>query len=150
MSLVEQALEYASRGWYVFPCRGKVPLTHNGFKEASIDPVKINEWWTEWPDANIAVATGKISGIIVVDVDVKKGVGGDESLFVLEEKFGKLPETLRSVTPSGGSHYFFRQPEGLDIPCKVGIEKGIDIRGDGGYVILPPSKIGKNVYGWDS
>lgn|SRR3990167_3587541 len=147
--MLNEALEYASRGWYVFPCRGKVPLTHNGFKEASIDPAKITAWWTQWPDANIAMATGKISGVIVVDVDIKKGAGGDESLFVLESKFGKLPDTPQSRTPSGGRHYFFKYPSGYEIPCKVGIEKGIDIRGDGGYVILPPSKIGINAYGWD-
>lgn len=145
--MLNEALEYASRGWAVFPCRGKVPLTANGFKDATTSPEQIGAWWRQYPDANIAVATGKISGIVVVDIDIKKGVAGDESLFALEQKYGKLPDTPTSITPSGGRHYFFKYVN--PVPCKVGIAPGIDIRGDGGYVILPPSVIHDKYYGWD-
>ena len=62
------ALEHAARGWYVFPCKGKKPLTLHGFKDASIDPRQIRAWWTKWPDANVAIACGA-SGIAVFDID---------------------------------------------------------------------------------
>lgn len=109
---LDAALEYAKEGWPVLPLRGKVPRTTHGVKDATRDAAQIREWWTKWPDANIGLATGKVSGRLVLDIDIKKGKRGDESLRLLEEQYGPLPETRKSVTASGGWHYVFRMPAG--------------------------------------
>src|SRR5215510_16124566 len=117
------ALAYAARGWPVFPCHGmqdgqctcsgkpnctpgKHPLTAHGFEDATTDPKQIDRWWTENPDANVAVATGACSGLIVVDEDPRHG--GDLTLEDLEAQYGKLPDTVISLTGGGGKHYVFR------------------------------------------
>ena len=78
----DTAISYAQKGWAVFPLipNSKKPLTTHGLKDASKDIRQIEEWWTKWPDANIGIATGAISGIDVVDVDVKNGAKGLETL----------------------------------------------------------------------
>ena len=70
-TMMKAALGYAALDMYVFPLipRDKKPLTTNGFKDASKDRKQIQEWWTRWPDANIGIATGEISGLIVIDLD---------------------------------------------------------------------------------
>jgi putative DNA primase/helicase len=125
----EMALMYAKEGWPVLPLhstvgerctcdkkscgsRGKHPRTKHGVKDATRDTAQITKWWTRWPDANIGLATGKVSGRLVLDIDIKKGKRGDESLRLLEEQYGPLPETRKSVTASGGWHYVFRMPTG--------------------------------------
>src|SRR5262245_49991368 len=89
------ALSYAARGWPVFPCRprAKEPLTQHGCKDATTDPHQITQWWTRWPEANIGIATGMASRIIVIDVDVdtEKGIDGEETLRTLEAQHGELP-----------------------------------------------------------
>lgn len=133
MIAIKYAIEY---GWAVFPVKkDKTPYTKNGFKDASKDPVKIQEMFEKFPDALVGVATGKESGIVVLDIDVKNGAGGDESLRELERKYGPLPDTMQGLTPSGGRHYYFKyiQPIGRII----GRWPGIDILGDRGYVIAP-------------
>ena len=132
------ALANARRGWRVFPCapRGKVPQTTHGVKDASTDPETIRGWARRWPSANIAVATGMASGFFAVDVD---GGTGEETLAALTKKHGALPDTLEARTGGGGRHLLFRHPDkGLrNSAGKLG--PGLDVRGDGGYVILPPS-----------
>jgi hypothetical protein len=155
ISMLEAALAYAKRGWPVFPCHsivngkctcgkpdcsspGKHPRTKNGFKDATTDEATIREWWRKWPNANIGIATGSESGLFVLDIDPEHG--GEQSLQQLKDKYGPLPETARVRTGSGGWHYYFRYPAGLRLPnssSKLG--PGIDTRGDGGYVIAPPS-----------
>ena len=133
------ALKYAAQGLSVFPCkpRGKTPLTKHGLKDATCDLDQIKAWWDRWPEANVAIATGAISGTIVLDVDPRHG--GDDSLATLEASFGKLPETPTVLTGGGGLHIYFRHP-GIEIPNSAGrVGPGIDVRGDGGYVIAPPS-----------
>jgi hypothetical protein len=130
---------YAQGGIPVFPCKlDKKPYTANGFKAATVDPEKINAWWSKKPDASIGIPTGKASGWIVLDVDPK--AGGDASLTALIERIGGLPDTLTARTGSGGTHFFFEQPLDLEIrnsASKIGV--GLDIRGEGGYVIVAPS-----------
>ncbi len=155
--LLTAALRYAEvLSWAVFPCRpkGKAPLTANGFKDASKDRNQILEWWTEWPDANIAVATGAVSGITVLDVDVKpwKGKHGDVTLKALMEECGELPLTPRQRTWSGGTHYAFAYAPGVrNSVGRVGAD--LDIRGDGGYIVLEPSSVEEDkrtgTYAWD-
>lgn len=147
--MLEQALFYAKRGWAVFPCKNKIPLTPRGFKDASSDETVIRQLFNGHNSANIAIATGKVSGVFVVDIDVKNGATGDESLKDLEREFGEIPHTVEALTWSGGRHIFFRYPES-GVGCKTGIRSGIDIRGDGGYVIAPPSVIEGRSYEWEA
>ncbi len=133
--LLEAATRYALFGWHVFPIKPgqKTPLTEHGCLDATTDANQILAWWTKWPDANVAVACGKTSGIYVVDVDVSEGVDGYKSL----NKFPSLSDTVMQFTPSGGFHAFFHAD---DPPVnKNSFRPGIDVRGDGYYVLLPPS-----------
>ena len=138
---LEAALAYAQAGRAVLPCKpsGKEPLTAHGVKDATCDAVQILEWWKRCPDANVAIATGKVSGIVVLDIDPRHG--GAESLKELEAKFGKLPDTVTTITGGGGRHAYFRYPKGVEgIPNSAGaLGPGLDVRADGGYVIAPPS-----------
>ena len=166
---LEAALKYAQKGWTVVPTHsvvdgkctcgnpdcgnpGKHPLYDketlpHGLKNATTDPKQVSSWWEKWPGANIGAATGKKT-FIVLDVD---GPEGTASLKALEEQYGKLPETVTSITGGNGKHVFFKAPEKEIIrnsASKVG--KHIDIRGDGGYIVMPPSdhKSG-NKYQWE-
>lgn len=141
MSLLQAAIIYATCGWAVLPCdpRGKVPLNANGSRGASADHAIVESWWRKWPTANVGIATGRASGLVVLDVDNANGKQGDRSLVALTKR-GYLPETLTSRTGSGGAHLFFQVPDGERVAnsqSKLG--PGLDIRGDGGYVVAPPS-----------
>lgn len=129
------------------PCRGKVPLTPHGYKDASKDAEAVKRLFANCPQANTGIATGKVSGIFVLDIDIKNGAGGAESLTGLEREHVPLPPTVEVKTCSGGRHLYFRYPES-GVGCKTGIRKGIDIRGDGGYVVAPPSVIDGKSYEW--
>jgi len=142
-SNLDAALALAERGLAVFPCGAdrKTPITKNGFKQASKDPEVISAWWTGWPAANVAIATGAASNVVVLDVDTKKGKDGESDLRVLEKQHGKLPRTVEAITPSKGRHLFFRWPGHL-VACSVGVvAPGLDVRGDGGYVLCAPSHV---------
>jgi putative DNA primase/helicase len=149
------AKAYAERGWPVFPvheitpegqcscCQptcsspGKHPRTKTGLKEASTSLEQIEQWWARWPEANIGIATGEAAGIVVLDVDVDKS--GERSLEELEAEHGELPTTTLAATGGGGLHYLFRHP-GRPVRNSAGkLGEGLDVRGDGGYVVAPPS-----------
>jgi Bifunctional DNA primase/polymerase, N-terminal/Primase C terminal 1 (PriCT-1) len=143
MELIDAALRYADHGWPVFPCWGKEPATAHGLKDASTGVRQIMRWWGRWPQANIAIRTGRDSGLLVLDVDGEQGV---ESLRALERQHGELPRTASAKTPRGGSHFYFRHPGG-EIRNSAGVlGTGLDVRGDGGYVIAPPSRVNGRVY----
>lgn len=170
--LLDAALSYAARGWRVFPCHsirggrcscsnsinvrcaavppspGKHPRTAHGCKDATTDAQQIRDWWTSWPDAHVAIATGAESGLVVLDVDPRHG--GDDSLAELETKHGKA-DTVEALTGSGGRHLFFAHP-GYKIGNTAGrVAAGLDTRGDGGYVIAAPSgHISGGSYSWES
>ena len=152
MSLLDEALKYADMGFAVFPVRqNKTPYTTHGCKDAKKDKIVISEWWKRWPSANIGIATGSISGgIVVIDIDIdeNKGVYGDESLKEWEKKHGELPETWRAITGRGGYHYYYRTD--TKIKNATGIYSGVDVRGEGGYVVAPPSvHANGNIYQWE-
>lgn len=147
--MVDEAIEYAKKGWGVFPCKNKIPLTAHGYKDASKNPDTIRLMFSQFKDCNIAVATGRISGFFVLDIDVKNSACGEESLAELEKEFGTLPDTVESLTWSRGRHIFFKYPQ-KPIGCKTGLRGGIDIRGDGGYIIVPPSIIEGKPYAWEA
>jgi hypothetical protein len=136
--LGKKAMEYANAGGAVFPCepKGKKPLTPHGLKDATTNAEQIRRWWTETTDANIGIPTGSQNGLIVFDVD---GPEGEASLAALESKYGPLPKTLASKT-ARGRHLYFRHPGGSEIKNSAGkLGAKLDVRGDGGYVISPPS-----------
>lgn len=139
-------LDYMHRGWSVLPCRGKLPATAHGYKDATRNPDDIARLFAD--SNNIGIATGAVSGIFVLDVDVKNGAGGDKTLAGLEAKHGALPQTVSASTWSGGRHFYFRYPAG-GVGCKTGFLPGLDIRGDGGYVVAPPSKLSEKSYAWE-
>lgn len=149
----QAAIDYAiQHNWRVFPVnpRTKAPTTPNGFKDAVTDPNIIIGWWPE-PSTNlgIGVATGQRSGIFALDVDVKGSSNGKLSLERLEAEYGPLPATVTSETPSGGLHYLFRYPPSLDIRNSVeGVAEGLDIRGEGGYIVVPPTATASGGYTW--
>jgi hypothetical protein len=133
-------LGYAKKSIPVFPCKpgGKEPLTSHGHLDATTDPERIRAWWSRWPDANIGMPTGKRSGFVVVDVDPEHG--GYDSLMDLDEAGHGLPLTATIKTGGGGVHHYLRYPEGVVIRNSAGkLGPGLDIRGEGGYVIVPPS-----------
>jgi hypothetical protein len=144
------ALEYAQKyGFKVFPLkpRSKLPATQHGYKDASNDPAVIRAWWRRMPDANIGIATGKASGVIVLDVDAQHG--GLETLARLEDENGRLPDAPTVRTGNGGLHIYFRDPGELRNSTGL-VGPGIDVRGDGGYVVAAGS-IHENgtVYRWE-
>lgn len=135
MTLIDSALTYASLGWPVFPCQGKVPLTKHGFKDATTDPALIATLFAQ--PCNLAIRTG--NGLCVLDVDVRDGKHGDDTLHAWEQQHGILPKTKSVKTWSGGQHYYFKHFGPLK--SKTDLGPGIDFKADGGYVIAPPSVI---------
>ena len=134
------ALGHARRGRAVFPCEegGKKPLTPHGFKDATTDEEQIRRWWKSYPDANIGSPTGEVSGTLAVDHDLYK----PEALTPeeLERKLGPLSSTGVAIeTGGGGRQYLFCYPEGSNIRNTTDLLPGVDIRGEGGYIVLPPS-----------
>ena len=141
-SLKEWALYYASMGLAVFPLRpkDKRPATVNGCKAATTNKEQIAGWWDKHPDSNIGIATGRLSGGLVVidlDIDENKGVNGYDSLKAWQRENGELQETWQSITGRGGYHLLYMSAS--THKNRVGLYEGIDIRGDGGYIVAPPS-----------
>ena len=151
--IVEAALKYADKGWAVFPVsKAKIPLTENGFKDATTDKATISNWFSQYTGANIGIATGSMSGgLVVIDVDIDENAGkfGNESLDEWCDKNSCFfSDTLTATTGRGGKHYYFQSSEPFG--CKVGALKDVDIRGEGGYVVVPPSKHKNGMYyKWD-
>jgi hypothetical protein len=135
--VILKALALAARGFHIFPCRprDKRPATANGLKDATTDPDIIQAWWTQQPDSNIAIATGAASGIFVVDVD---GLDAEATLRRLEAEYGALPATVEVIT-ARGRHIYFNWPQEPVRNSAGKIGPHIDVRGEGGYVLSPPS-----------
>jgi putative DNA primase/helicase len=144
MTNKEAAIFYAhTLGWRVFPCKenGKAPLTPRGFYDATRDLEEIENFWTRWPEANIGIATGKVNELFVIDIDTKNGIDGFESLKKLEREVGHKADTPFLVkTGSGGMHLYFKfGSQKKPMKNLTNLLPGIDVRGEGGYVIAPPS-----------
>lgn len=141
--MLEAALIYAAQGLRVVPChpKGKRAIINDWTNLASTDPNQIREWFTRWPTANIGIATGVQSGLLVLDVDVSDGKDGMASLAKLEKEIGPLPRTAVVRTGSGGLHIHLQldpsHPEIRNSAGKLG--NGLDVRAEGGVVIVPPS-----------
>lgn len=140
---LDAALQYATEyGWAVFPVSPttKKPIPKHGCKDAKKDPGAIRAWWTRFPEASIGIATGSISQLIVIDEDIDedKGLEGYQEVKQWERDNGSLPDTVTAITGRGGYHLYFHY-DGTDIGNRTGILEGVDVRGEGGYVIAPPS-----------
>lgn len=137
------AMMLARAGVPVFPCvpLGKQPLTRRGFLDASTDPALVANWWRRWPEANLAMPTGASSGIVVVDVDVHASGSGFDAFE--RARSARLVDgwawTVR--TPSGGLHACYPSRLGVSQRCWQIPSQHVDCRGDGGYVVLPPSQV---------
>lgn len=160
--LVEVALRYGEHGWPVLPLHtptvrgcscsaaecgspGKHPRTVRGLHQASTDEGRIRGWWSRWPHANIGVATGAASGLLVLDVDLPDG---PRSLAELQARHGPLPATCEQRTGSGGRQLLFAHPD-TPVRNRARVVPGIDVRGDGGYVVVPPSlHVAGHAYQW--
>jgi predicted P-loop ATPase len=174
---LEAALAHVRGGRPVFPCgqerRPAVPRSAggNGFHDATLDESTVRGWWATYRRSLIGMPTGAAvwGGVFVLDVDVKKGAPGMETVAALCGVFGALPPTVEAITGSGGRHLYFRHPlDGRMVPNKQSrlglgsetwgadgypevpferapngqiITPGLDVRGDGGYVILPGSQL---------
>ena len=152
-SMYDAAIEYAKKGFAVFPLkyRDKVPLTRNGCKDATTDAAQIKAWWQKYPNANIGLATGSVSQnvfVIDLDIDEDRGIDGYHSLEDWQREHGDFPETWTAITGRGGYHLYYRGNG--RVKNRAGIIDGVDIRGNGGYVVAPPSihKNG-NRYEWE-
>lgn len=139
---VNSATAYARRGLHVFLLDGKRPRQGSrGFHEATTSEDRIRAQLAEHPDANVAIATGA-SGLVVIDVD---GEAGEATLAKLEREHGDLPATVETITGGGGRHLIYRAPEGRSVRNVQGprgeraLGSGVDVRGDGGYIVAPPS-----------
>ncbi|MDH4017802.1 MAG: bifunctional DNA primase/polymerase [Actinomycetota bacterium] len=138
-AIEQAALGYAARGWSVIPAQpqAKRPIVRwKPFQREAADADTIRAWWKRWPDANVSIVTGEVSGLIVVDVDPRHG--GDRSLAALVKRHTRLPDTVESRTGGGGRHLYFAHPGG-ELHNRAGFEPGLDVRGDGGCVVAPPS-----------
>jgi Bifunctional DNA primase/polymerase, N-terminal len=162
-TVTEAGLWYAANGFPVFPVHcapngrcscgesdcehpGKHPHTRNGFKDATTDREQIVRWWRDWPDANIAIPTGKVSGLLVVDIDPRNG--GNESWDSFIAKHGPSPPTAEQLSGGGGRHIAFSDP-GVRAPKELA--PGIDVKSAGGYIIVAPSiHASGGLYAWYS
>ncbi len=157
---------YGQRGYLVFPLHsvanggcscgrggceapGKHPRIVQWPENATTLTGMIRSWWHRWPGANIGLVTGEASGLVVLDVDPRHG--GGAALEDLERRFGGLPPTVRARTGSGGTHIVFCHP-GHRVPNSAGaLGPGLDIRGDGGYIVAPPSlHLSGGRYEWEA
>lgn len=121
--------------------QGKHPLgklVPNGLKDATLDPSVAAQWWALYPDANLGAVTGRRAGVVVVDIDF--AAGGDATAADLEAAHAPFPATWAVETGGGGLHLWCAHP-GLTVPNSAGkVGPGVDVRGDGGYVVAPPSR----------
>jgi len=133
------ALRYLARGWSVIPAleKAKRPaIPWKRYQQSRVSEKTLRSWFRRSPGYNVSIVTGALSGLIVLDVDPRHG--GEESLKALEREHGALPKTVESITGGGGRHIYFAHPGGT-VHNRAHIAPGIDLRGDGGCIVAPPS-----------
>lgn len=143
MPLAKAAARFAAAGVPVFPCvpGEKRPLVARGFHDATADPLQVAGWWSRWPSANIGIPTGAVSGVEVVDVDVHP-TGTGFPAFREAHRQGHAAGWAALVrTPSSGLHAYYPAHPDRAQPSWQAARAHVDFRGDGGYIIAPPSKV---------
>lgn len=153
--LPEAALTYARLGVPIFPCRGKVPMVEHWDEVATTNELAVRDWWTRWPTANIGAPMG--TGVDAVALDVDHGhhpdgtpKAGWDSFAELEQEHGELPTTLTQRTPSGGEHQLYAYPDPTSDRWRnsqSAVALDIDVRGQGGFIVLCPSIVDGATYG---
>ena len=136
---LDVALSYLARGWSTIPAapRGKRPIVAwRDYQDRFPTEAELHGWFGKWPDANVAIVTGALSGLVVLDIDPAHG--GEESLAAIENRHGRLRNTVEAETGGGGGHLYFTHPGG-EVRNRAGMAPGLDLRGDGGMIIAPPS-----------
>ncbi|HEV8166268.1 MAG TPA: bifunctional DNA primase/polymerase [Actinomycetota bacterium] len=142
MTPLDAALAYCAHGWSVIPCNLATKRSLVRWREwqrRAPGLEQLEAWWERWPKANVGVVTGSLSGVVVVDVDPQHD--GDRTLAELEGERGALPRTAVVETPSGGHHLYFAHPGGRVANSAGRLGAGVDVRGDGGLALLPPSRL---------
>lgn len=138
-AIEKAAIDYLARGWSVIPMRERAKrpaIAWKAYQRKCASDKSVRRWFGGKQNYNVGIVTGSLSGLVVLDVD--PGHGGTGSLRALERKHGALPETMTSKTGGGGSHFYFAHPGG-DVHNRTNIKPGIDLRGDGGCIVAPPS-----------
>lgn len=134
------------------PTPGKHPRFSGYAEKASTDEAMVRKWWSVWPKANVGVIAGKESGVWGLDTDPRNG--GDDSRLLLVTTVGQLPYTMTTRTGGGGTHEYFRWPQGFDLPAAMSLGEeypGLDIIGEGHVLVAPPSYhfTSGNTYQWE-
>jgi hypothetical protein len=161
VTCLDAALQWAGRGCSVFPAPPGAKKSYKAGKQnggprwgATSDPAEIERDWGCWPNANVGLPTDAANGFFVLEADTREGHPklGDQdglaTLAALECEFGPLPSTLQAESPSGSQHRYFRHPAGAPVRSKAGWRHGVDIKGEGGMVLAPPSRRGDKAYRW--
>ena len=146
--LASTSFRYALRRIAIFPLApgAKCPMKgSHGLRDATDDQDVSRARWRRTPQANIGAATGRVSGFWVLDIDIPDG---PESLAALEADHGPLPITIEASTPRGGRHLYWRHVDGIrNSAGRIGT--GLDVRGEGGQIVLPPSVLANGrCYRW--
>ncbi|HBH19107.1 MAG TPA: hypothetical protein DDX14_09285 [Cyanobacteria bacterium UBA9579] len=153
IKVLEQLYRYIAHGYSLFPvhsvkdskctcankdCKsiGKHSKTYNGLMNATNNIKTIKEMSNLWIDSNIGIATGRVSGIVVLDVDPRDD--GDELLRVLTAQYQDLPRTVTALSGGGGLHYYFKYPES-GIMSRNAFRSGLDFKSDDDWIIAPQS-----------
>jgi putative DNA primase/helicase len=144
----EAALEYAARGWHVFPSPPGKKLGYADFAQdktgrrwgATDDPDELRRMFMAKPEAGVCITTGPESGIFVIEGDCKGEANGNKWLADEFAAHGELIETVQALSPSSSWHIYFRWPEGMTPKtCEGEVAPGVDVRGHGGMVVAAPS-----------
>src|SRR4051794_36010204 len=120
------------------PSVGKHPRLSRWGRQATTDSKTLARWWERWPTANVGAVTGAAAARIVIDIDPRHG--GDETLYELERRRGRLPRTVETLTGGGGRHLWFSLPRGQIVRGGVQLlGPGVDVQAEGQLVVVPPS-----------
>ena len=141
----QAAMFYADQGFPVFPCKPgrKDPLTTHGFHDSSTNVAQVERWWNANPEANVAIPT---AGLIVIDVDGPDNAWPNDR--ELEADLGRSGCPI-NITPRGGRHLIFLQPEGVEWKNTTSkLAPSVDTRATGGYILVPPSVVDSKRYRW--
>jgi len=132
-------MDYCRFGWSVVPIepRGKESTVRwHTYQHRQPEMTEIGDWFNRWPGANLAIVTGIVSALVALDLDPRRC--GESSLERLEQEHSSLPETVEAATGGGGRHIYFAHPGGI-VRERIDLAPGIDLHGDGGYLVAPPS-----------